>query len=396
MKKNKTALLCWEQGKDLGKINHITRVGSLLIEQGYTVYMAVKDLSRARQFLDHPKLQLLQAPRFAPLIPHKAETTYCFSDVLFGLGYADFSMAWHVFNNWKMYIEKIQPDLIVEDYAPGARLSAHALGVPSLNIGTGWGQPCPQKFDLNYFGGVLPQASNDKQGLLLECFNKVYHKAGCAIISKLSDIYTSTRTLISSLKEIEVYGPRESASYIGPLIPLAKKSLPAIEPGQGKALFVYLKAYAAGTTQVLDALLEIEAEGFVYASGMSSEDIARYAKKGLNITTSPFNVEQVLPLVNAVICHAGIGLVCQSLIAGKPILLLPTYLEQSLTAQKVIKHGAGLFLDLTKNEAVLKIEALLNSSIFTERAQAFKAHYKSIDHEAQNQSIREAIASLAS
>src|SRR5205823_4327822 len=44
----------------------------------------------------------------------------------------------------------------------------------------------------------------------------------------------------------------------------------------------------------------------------------------------------------AVVCHANHGTVVAALLEGKPLVMLPSQLEQAMTARRVIKLGAGV------------------------------------------------------
>jgi UDP:flavonoid glycosyltransferase YjiC (YdhE family) len=51
---------------------------------------------------------------------------------------------------------------------------------------------------------------------------------------------------------------------------------------------------------------------------------------------------QVLPQADLVICHGSHQTTALALLAGKPVLLNPTHLEQFLITRRVVRQGAGL------------------------------------------------------
>jgi len=56
----------------------------------------------------------------------------------------------------------------------------------------------------------------------------------------------------------------------------------------------------------------------------------------------PVDLAQALPQASLLISHAGESTLAQALLAGVPMLLLPTQTEQFLNAQRVAQLGAGL------------------------------------------------------
>jgi UDP:flavonoid glycosyltransferase YjiC (YdhE family) len=77
------------------------------------------------------------------------------------------------------------------------------------------------------------------------------------------------------------------------------------------------------------------------------------------------------------ILNAGHGSTLSMLLAGKPVLLAPIYLEQCMTTRSVVQLGAGLGAAPDRPDQIAQqLETLLASGRFTEAAQRFARRYR--------------------
>src|SRR6185295_1611698 len=60
---------------------------------------------------------------------------------------------------------------------------------------------------------------------------------------------------------------------------------------------------------------------------------------------------RLLPLLRAVICHAGHNTVCESLLHGVPLVVAPIRDDQTTVAQQVVDAGAGVRLRFNRADA---------------------------------------------
>ena len=81
---------------------------------------------------------------------------------------------------------------------------------------------------------------------------------------------------------------------------------------------------------------------------------------------------QLLPHMDAVICHAGHNTVCESLAQGLPLIVAPIRDDQPVIARQVIDAGAGLFMrfgKVTIATAKLTVEQLLADNHLKQNAE---------------------------
>jgi UDP:flavonoid glycosyltransferase YjiC (YdhE family) len=96
------------------------------------------------------------------------------------------------------------------------------------------------------------------------------------------------------------------------------------------------------------------------------------------------SVSRLLPDADVVICHGSHQMTAQALLAGKPLLMLPTQLEQFLIMQRVVRFGAGLGIDMMAPRAdfAAAIAALTQNRGFAQKAREFAQRYAGHDRDA--------------
>jgi MGT family glycosyltransferase len=91
-----------------------------------------------------------------------------------------------------------------------------------------------------------------------------------------------------------------------------------------------------------------------------------------NVCVEPFVAhEEVLPMVSAVVCHAGHGTVSKALQYGLPLLCIPFESDQFDNAARVVWHGAGLRCSRLASKAQIAkaVRRLLGDARYRARAQ---------------------------
>jgi len=79
-----------------------------------------------------------------------------------------------------------------------------------------------------------------------------------------------------------------------------------------------------------------------YLPDVASGALAPVVSPLLRFAAVPVAMPQVLAGCELVVCHAGEATVSQSLLAGRPLLLLPSTLESLLMARRVAQQGMGI------------------------------------------------------
>jgi UDP:flavonoid glycosyltransferase YjiC (YdhE family) len=110
-------------------------------------------------------------------------------------------------------------------------------------------------------------------------------------------------------------------------------------------VFGYLYNYFAGLDPLLAALRRLDAPTLLLCRGINPDLLRRHQGGSVHVTGEPMSVSGLLPQADLVVCHGSHQMTAQSLLGAKPLLMLPTQLEQFLIMRRVVRFGAGLGVD---------------------------------------------------
>ncbi len=251
---------------------------------------------------------------------------------------------------WRGIFEHVAPDLVVMDSAPSATLALRDLPIPFFTVSHGFGAPAEQSdwpaFPISEkFSAQRIQSSEQS---VLDCANAAAAMAGMSALPNLGALYPSATTYITSIAQLDHY-ERNTDHYIGSTaMTTTGKSVPwpiqfgPQDTGELPAkVFVYLKSHYAGLDLIFSTLATMPIQVIAYVPGISGSNLKKWNSATISVSTEPVNLQTVLTECAALICHGG-GLVEPTLLAGVPILILPTQVEQIIMAQKIDALGAGM------------------------------------------------------
>lgn len=143
-------------------------------------------------------------------------------------------------------------------------------------------------------------------------------------------------------------------------------------------VFVYLQPEYPGLTAVLSALAAAKARIVPFVPGLAAQTRDALRNRRLVFAERPLRMDVVRDQCEAAICHAGLGTATCLLGAGRPMLLLPTQLEQGMIAIRTQQLGAGLVCDdqRIRTSAALLVQQLLERRELLVAAQRFAQQYR--------------------
>jgi UDP:flavonoid glycosyltransferase YjiC (YdhE family) len=323
-------LVAWELGGNLGHIAALRALGRGLRERGHEVLYALQDLTNAGM-LAREGFSFLPAParlhqRIAGIYPSYAAML---AGEVFQSAEASFVGALA----WRAILRAAAADLLVADHAPLALLAARGQNVKTLAFSA--------PFAIPVAGRPLPiftkKGSSEDEVKLLRRLNKVLDTLRAPRLEQASDLYRCDATIVRMLPEIDCFGPRPADDYVVEPPLDAGDAWPAASAA--KAL-VYLKA-GPYVKPVLAGLSAAGMSVIAYIGGLPRRG-APLERPGLFVSHVPFKASALIRQTDVVICNGNAGTVTQALLAGKPVLMLPTHVEQALNAASVLRAGAGL------------------------------------------------------
>jgi len=144
-------------------------------------------------------------------------------------------------------------------------------------------------------------------------------------------------------------------------------------------IFVYLR-YEPRVEPLLAALAKRGASTIVFMPNLTQ---AQYAKltalypPTITVVMHAVDIDAVLRGAKLVISNAGHNITLQTLLAGCPLLLLPTHWEQHTVAQLAAKTGAAINISVHEHNPKFKrfLDELLDNSVYKTAAVTFAARH---------------------
>lgn len=350
-----TIVLNWELGADLGHIGRFLPIALRLKQRGHRPVLLLRDISRADALLTPHGLEYLQAPVWSAAVSGLPPDVN-FTETLLRFGYLHPPGLLSMCRAWRAAWGLLHADAMLFDHAPTALLAARGYGVPRILVGNSFAIP-PDQCPLPRYRWW--QDAPNENARLRETEQRVTRHANAVLtalqappIARVADLFAGEARFITGRPALDVYGPRPPTCYVGPVNNVEHGASPQWPPGDTPAVFAYLKPGYPHFEATLDAMARTPARFLVFAPGMPERLKARHARDALRFSDVPLRMRDVVAQCQAVICHAG-GVTDVALEAGKPLLLLPTQMEQTMTSQRVEALGAGVTMARDGNPANL-------------------------------------------
>jgi hypothetical protein len=287
----------------------------------------------------HPAPRMRQSP-LAARAPVNS-----FPDILLTLGFHDPQEVVRLVRAWMEIFDAIQPQSVVLDFAPAAQLAAHLVGVRAYQLTNGFDaprEPCPP-FGLRGNTPEQQRVHAARLGLLSSVLQTVGQDCAGRRDVCAASFFAWPEKAFDTIPELDIHGPRASRFWLGPLgeaQQVTEVPWPHAESG-GKRVFAYVRN-APGITDLFDELAEARVNTLCVWPDVSDAHLLRYANTDIRITRNPVPLDSVVPQADAVVSNGSANVICKSLLAGKPLLLLPMDREKHLAARAVVAMGAGV------------------------------------------------------
>lgn len=377
--------LVWELGSDYWHIGRFLPIALALRERGHRPVMILRDISRADEMLGPYGLEFLQAPLWLPPV-QGLPPALNFTESLFLFGFLNAKGLLSVVRAWRALFGLLKPDLLVFDHAPTALLASRGLGLPRLITGNSFAVP-PRVAPLPRYRWWEkkgdPLREKDTEQRLLNNANEVMKAIDGPLMTQVSDIYEAESTLITGAPELDVYGARSAEYYIGAINSLDHGVAPRWPATGEPKVFAYLKPHYSGFEAILGALTRQQASVLVFAPGLAPAVAKRFESANLAISRQPLRMADVREQCDLGICHAG-GTVDVLLAAGKPLVVFPMQMEQTMTSRRFEKTGCGAWVE--QGKSVMEIERTIRKVLESPEMAAAARAYAERNRDFQQQS----------
>lgn len=373
--------LCWELGGGLGHAGRQKMLAQALIARGHRVTLSLRDLMHTHALLADLDVPKLQAPVWlheTAGLPHSANL----AEVLFRCGYLEPSALRGMVVGWRDMFTLLQPDLVVADFAPTALLAARCMGLRSASVGNGFNSP-PAGAPLPSWRDVPAQRLADAEARMLATANAVLAEYGAPPYASAADVFVGDQPLLCTWPELD-HCQRADAQWFGPSFVSDGGVAPQWPEGEGDKVYAYLKASHAAHGAVLQALVDEGCRVLAYVPEVAGGAQPPVLSERILYAEAPLALEATLAQADLCVCHAGEATLAQSLLAGVPLLMLPSHAEQFLTARRVALSGAGYNAASPAIDWRATLRLLLNDPAYRDAARAFAARHRGFSQRQMN------------
>jgi UDP:flavonoid glycosyltransferase YjiC (YdhE family) len=376
-------LYAWEFGANLGHVGAFMPLAKQLRELGHEVHWAVTQPAQVGDFLAGENFRWLAAPSIVEQARQGPPLTY--ADILLRFGYADSKALFGLVGAWRELMRVTNAALVMTDHAPTAVLAARILGLPVMMFSNGFTVP-PRQYPLpnmRPWTNVPDEQLRALDDTARDSINTVLQRYGQPPINCTAALFDVTEETLITFPELDHYVARGPMRYWGSL-PSAGTGINVIWPAiVGPRIFAYLRRETTHHLAVLDALLQLGVATALYFPECPAELRALYQAPHLNFLDSPADIAQMAREADCAVTYSSLATTTAFLLAGKPLLLLPSHLEQFLLARRVVDFGAGILVNPEQAPGNLRdaLNALLQQPGYRENARAFATKYAAFDQQ---------------
>lgn len=385
--------LAWELGAGTGHFAPLLRIGMELQARGHTLRLNLREPDVGLDLPDASAIPREGAPIWVGPNPYPNPVN--FGQLLLNFGYADRTQFAPLLAAWRERLAGA--DLVIANVAPAALLAARTLGIPAWEISQGFhvpppGFPTPAFREWENSDPALLQAA-DKQ--VLDAINLALGDYGSPPIPSLGDLFDPNAMLLT-FKELDIYPDRQGGNFLGIVSTGERGAVPVWPAASGPRVFAYLYSYYVGLPGLLSALADLDVPTLIFCRGIDPALKARYESSTVHFSDTPMAVSEVIPRADLVICHGSHQMTAQALLAGKPLLLLPTHVEQALIARRVERIGAGIGITSVTAETdfSLPLALVVEDGTHAACARQFAAQHGGLDQSAVASLIADRCESL--
>jgi len=364
----------WELGAGTGHVTTLLPLAAAMAARGHEVRFFLRDISAGADLEGAKAIPREGAPVWVG--PATVAMPLNFGEILLNFGYHDPPQHKALVDAWR---ERLQGShAVVANVAPAAHLAARTLGIPSFEVSQGFHAPPPAmpSAPLKHWEPAPRARLEASDRRVLEVINSVLSGYGAPQLSTLGELFEG-RLMLLTYPEIDIYPERGPSDYYGITDSGEGKAVPDWPEGSGPRLFAYLYSYFGGLDPLLAAIAARRQPALVFCRGIDAKLKEKYAESAIRFSDEPMAVSRVLPGADMVVCHASHQMTAQALLAGKPVLLLPTQLEQFLIMRRLVRFGAGLGIapEVPNADYAAALAALEANRGYADKASDFARRY---------------------
>jgi len=350
-----------------------------LARAGHRVDAYLSDPEAASGFSGASDIHIVPAPRWVGTVLQPEGLNY--AEILVNFGFHSADALKQLVAAWRERISGA--DLLVSNVAPAALIAARTLGIPALEVSQGFHVP-PPGFPSPPFRDWEPAPrarliASDRR--VVQAINAVLTNYALAPVASIGELFVG-KTLLQTYPELEMYPERGAAEYFG-VVPVVGG--PRVDWPQGRPrVLAYVYVDYRHLDALLGALARCQGAVIVVCAGLDGTRRETHASHQIVFSDKLVDFQVMAEGADVVVCHGSHQTTAEALLVGKPLLLLPTQLEQFLTTRRVVRQGAalGILQDVAQPDFSTALTTLTQDPKFARHAEEFAQRYRTHRREA--------------
>ena len=331
----KRVLLAAEFLRGGATLTRLTALAVALADRGHDISLAVPGELIAS--VAPSGFPVFEAPRYATP-PPPGYVALSYADLLMHGGYAAIDPLRGLMTGWQGVFEQAKPQYLIADFAPTAMLVARLTAIPMAAVGDGYSLPPLQTPlpDMRPWASVAPDAIASVEGRVLAVINARLGALRSRELRHLRDLFAGLPTYLCTFPELDHYTARAGGSFYGEVFGPSRGPAAIWPDGDGERVFVDLDPRHPALPAMIEALGRLALPTLIQGSGGLPDGLPGSTVQ----VTRTTNRASLLSGCDVVVGQ-GHDVVVPALLAGKPVLMLPVFVEQMMTLHRVAQQGLG-------------------------------------------------------
>lgn len=374
----------WEWGAGSGHLRLFSPIAEDLVAKGHEVTVVSRDLARTWDLFPPTRFRALPCPVLSVRPKPALRRPVNVAQLAWNLGFHKESEVVANFRVWRDLFDLLRPEVVISDFGLASVAVAESLGAMTLRIGNGYVcPPCcdpPAKFDFD--AGQRPHSDHSGESeefskRVLVSIHRSLQRVGLPASPAWTQLLVPPeRTLLSTIPPLDPYrSQRDGSDYLG--FWEANDGDPPVWPEFGDATaFAYLKPFRA-LPELLTELTAASLGTVLVGDRVPDSQRPSSLDQLVRVQEGLVDLKAIQGKCRFAVCNANHGVTVRLLTLGVPILAVPLYLEQRLTASAIERAGCGIAV-APNHPAGFRtaIDRLKHDDTFSEAAAAFAEKYR--------------------
>ena len=321
-----------EMGSGFGHIKRCLPIARAAADLGHRPLFLVTNPSESASVLAREGIEVRSAPGRWQGRARSGRVATSYADIMGDAGFADIALLREVTADWDILLEQLRPLAVVSELSPFLNLAIHGAGIPLLVVGYGFALPPPHLATFPRLRSGVPFFDEPS---LLNNVTAICRQRGRAAPRGLPSLFEGQAHAVTGLEALDPYSEQRRDRAVGP--PALEASLTRGEPKE--QVFAYLLGDAPATLDILRALASSGVHGQAFVRRGTTAHREAVARSRIAYLEHPAPIKGALERAALIVHHGSMLTSEEALVAGRPQLVVPLYLEHLFTARALASLG---------------------------------------------------------